>query len=83
MSDKKEKNPSDKKIENNDRRDFLNKIGRFAAVTPPAVAMMLSVTEKAGAQVVASGSPGPTPTPTATATPTPSPTPTPSGSAAV
>jgi hypothetical protein len=28
----------------NDRRDFLKKCGRFAAITPPAVTMLLSTT---------------------------------------
>jgi hypothetical protein len=32
------------------RRLFLEKAGRFAAVTPPAIALMLSATGKARAQ---------------------------------
>jgi hypothetical protein len=33
-----------------ERRAFLAKAGRFAAATPPAILMMLSVTDKAKAQ---------------------------------
>ena len=34
--------PSDSKAVN-ERREFLKKCGRFAAVTPPAMALLLSV----------------------------------------
>jgi hypothetical protein len=37
-----------------DRREFLEKCGRFAAVTPPAIAFLLSTTMNSGA-VAASG----------------------------
>jgi hypothetical protein len=37
------------------RRLFLEKAGRFAAVTPPAVALMLSATGKARATGATSG----------------------------
>ncbi len=39
-----------KSVKDGGRRLFLEKAGRFAAVTPPAVALMLSVTGKARAQ---------------------------------
>jgi len=37
-------------VKDSGRRLFLEKAGRFAAVTPPAVALMLSATGKARAQ---------------------------------
>ncbi len=37
------------------RRLFLEKAGRFAAVTPPAVALMLSATGKARAATASGG----------------------------
>jgi len=40
----------EKKATDVGRRLFLEKAGRFAAVTPPAVALMLSATGKARAQ---------------------------------
>jgi hypothetical protein len=40
---------SDGPVKNSGRRLFLEKAGRFAAVTPPAVALMLSATGKARA----------------------------------
>lgn len=40
------KNPMDK-VSDRDRRQFLDKAGRFAAVTPPTVALMLSATGRA------------------------------------
>jgi len=39
-----------KRLANAGRRLFLEKAGRFAVVTPPAVALMLSATGKARAQ---------------------------------
>ena len=39
------------------RRDFLLKCGRFAVVTPPVVSLMLTVSDKASAQGLAT-SPG-------------------------
>jgi hypothetical protein len=36
-------------VKNSGRRLFLEKAGRFAAITPPAVALMLSATGKARA----------------------------------
>ncbi|MEL6686732.1 MAG: hypothetical protein AAFP97_03825 [Pseudomonadota bacterium] len=51
----------DASIEN--RRDFLKKAGRFAAVTPPAVVMMLSVSDKANARFTSSCTPPPGGTP--------------------
>ena len=36
-----------------DRRDFLLKCGRFAVVTPPVVSLLLSVSDKAGAENLA------------------------------
>jgi hypothetical protein len=36
-------------VKNSSRRLFLEKAGRFAAVTPPAVALMLSASGKARA----------------------------------
>ena len=36
-----------------DRRTFLQQCGRFAVVTPPVVSLMLSVSEKAGAESLA------------------------------
>ncbi len=38
-----------------DRRLFLEKAGRFAAVTPPVVALMLSATGKARAAAASGG----------------------------
>ena len=52
-----------------DRRLFLEKAGRFAVVTPPVVALMLSVSGKARATGVASGG---TTTTTTSASATPS-----------
>jgi hypothetical protein len=43
------RNPLDK-VSDRDRRQFLDKAGRFAAVTPPTVALMLSATGRARAQ---------------------------------
>jgi hypothetical protein len=40
----------DKPAKDVGRRLFLEKAGRFAAVTPPAIALMLSATGKARAQ---------------------------------
>jgi hypothetical protein len=38
-----EKTPSEQTpSEDNDRRDFLKKCGKFAAVTPPAITLLLS-----------------------------------------
>ena len=45
MSDQSKKGPGDEP----GRRLFLEKAGRFAAVTPPAVALMLSAAGKARA----------------------------------
>src|SRR6476660_5172912 len=36
-----------------DRRTFLQQCGRFAVVTPPVVSLMLSVSDKAGAESLA------------------------------
>lgn len=47
MADKEMK---DKSARDGGRRLFLEKAGRFAAVTPPAIALMLSATGKARAQ---------------------------------
>ncbi len=52
-----------------DRRLFLEKAGRFAAVTPPVVALMLSASGKARA-FAASGGTHTTTTTTTTSTPT-------------
>jgi hypothetical protein len=54
------------------RRLFLEKAGRFAVVTPPTVALMLSTTGKARAQATSAntGSVSVTTTVTATATAT-------------
>jgi len=41
-----------------DRREFLKKCGRFAAVTPPAVTMLLSTTLNSKAIAGTSGRPG-------------------------
>ena len=41
-----------KKLET-DRRNFLAQCGRFAAVTPPVVSLMLSVSDKAEGQELA------------------------------
>ncbi len=46
MSDQENKGP----VNDADRRLFLEKAGRFAAVTPPTIALMLSATGKARAQ---------------------------------
>jgi hypothetical protein len=46
MSDQDDKAP----VNDAGRRLFLEKAGRFAAVTPPAIALMLSATGKARAQ---------------------------------
>ncbi len=70
-----------------ERREFLEKCGRFAAVTPPVITLMLAVSDKAKAQVVTS--PGrlvtsaattstPTTTPTTTTNSVTSPSPVPS-----
>jgi len=56
MSDQDE-NPSRKEL---GRRLFLEKAGRFAAVTPPAVALMLSATGKARAQTTSGQTTKPT-----------------------
>jgi hypothetical protein len=41
-----------------DRREFLKSVGRFAAVTPPAITMLLSTSLTSDA-IAASGSGGP------------------------
>ncbi len=46
---------SNRRAKDADRRLFLEKAGRFAAVTPPVVALMLSASGKARALGVASG----------------------------
>lgn len=53
-----------------ERRLFLAKAGRFAVVTPPAVAMLLSTTGAAQAEPASGYTPTPTPTPTLTTTTT-------------
>jgi len=61
------KNPMDK-VSDRDRRQFLDKAGRFAAVTPPTVALMLSATGRARAQAT-SGTTTTTTTTVTTSTP--------------
>jgi hypothetical protein len=41
--------------ENHDRRDFLNKCGRFAIVTPPALVFLLSTSLTSKAIAASSG----------------------------
>jgi hypothetical protein len=57
-----------------ERRLFLEKAGRFAAVTPPTVALMLSATGSARAQAGSSGTTTTTSTATTTIDPSLSPT---------
>jgi hypothetical protein len=53
-----EKTPSEQTpSEDNDRRDFLKKCGKFAAVTPPAITMLLSTSLTSNA-IAKSGSGG-------------------------
>ena len=40
------------------RREFLKKCGRFAAITPPAVTMLLSTSLTSGAIAQSGGKPG-------------------------
>jgi hypothetical protein len=44
--------------EDNDRREFLKKCGRFAAITPPAVTMLLSTSLNSKAIAGTSGRTG-------------------------
>jgi hypothetical protein len=44
-----EPNPTDRRTESDDRRDFLARCGRFAVVTPPAMAFLLSTSLKSKA----------------------------------
>jgi hypothetical protein len=60
---------TDKNKFNLKRRLFLEKAGRFAVATPPAVALMLSATGEARAQACSAGSTTTTVGPTATPTP--------------
>jgi hypothetical protein len=47
--------PEDLSAEDADRRDFLKKCGRFAALTPPAVTFLLSTTLNSKAIAATSG----------------------------
>jgi hypothetical protein len=42
----------------NERRDFLKKCGKYAAITPPAVTFLLSTTMSGKAIAASSGRPG-------------------------
>ena len=64
---------TDKDKPNLQRRLFLEKAGRFAAATPPAVALMLSATGAARAQVTSGGTTTATASTTAPAPSTPGP----------
>ena len=70
--------PQNGDIQKSERRAFLEQCGRFAIVTPPVVTLMLSVSDKAKAQLVTSArttkpTTSTTTTPTTT-TPTTTPT---------
>ena len=63
-------NSRDDDKRNAERREFLEKCGRFAAVTPPVITLMLAVSDKASAQVVTSPARATTTTTTTTTTKT-------------
>jgi hypothetical protein len=44
-----EPNPANRRTESDDRRDFLARCGRFAVVTPPTMAFLLSTSLKSDA----------------------------------
>ena len=50
--------PSDPNDADERRRDFLKKCGRFAAVTPPAVTLLLSTAMTSGALAKSGGGGG-------------------------
>ena len=50
--------PEDQQPTGDDRRDFLKKCGKFAALTPPAVSFLLSTSMSSKAIAASSGKPG-------------------------
>ncbi|SFQ17697.1 hypothetical protein SAMN03159463_05873 [Mesorhizobium sp. NFR06] len=54
--DRSEKNPESLVSEAQARRDFLKKAGRFAAVTPPAITLLLGTSLNSRAIAKSSGS---------------------------
>lgn len=50
--------------EDNARRDFMKKAGRFAVVTPPAIAVLLGTTLNSRAIAASTGTSQPVPGPT-------------------
>jgi hypothetical protein len=53
-----EPNPTDRRAESDDRRDFLARCGRFAVVTPPTMALLLSTSLKSEAIARSGGKDG-------------------------